>query len=446
MFQKLAKVCVFVSITLFISLFVSLLLRNPYLIVDGSWIADKLAQIPTHIFSETDNNFILEHIQMNEYDFTMQLGFQDYFRSLPINIKVLFDQSNSNYNRNIWSKLLLTNSPTTHFRQFIEQFNNQTRTISQNVEKECIRLMTTSYKYGIFSQDSTFSLYNDKLFVFSKIYCLNSFNLQIAFDEETNNITMVGDKISYSWFNKLLNVLLLHIETQILNVNPLKNIDNYPLQTNKIITPNLVLTSCKQKLRVLKEMIYILSDLIGYSFYTILNKNLISINSYTLQNIEKLLNEQLVELHSLDDKLTKTFPGFDEQLLEQTTILLEERRIKEKQNKLKMFTQTTETLQNDFDTNYSQYNLIHSFHTFRVATTGYVNILSQSIDLGAFSLKNITKNCIGFIISVPLGFLEGFSYNLSELVFTLINNLWLSVLVLLVMFRIVTKICNIFGL
>jgi hypothetical protein len=285
---------------------------------------------------------------------------------------------------------------------------------------------------------------NEKLFVFSKIYCLNSFNLQLAFDEKTHNITMVGDKIDYMWLTNLINVLLSNLDMKLQESNIAKPKDVFLDQTNKNIVP--ILTSCKQRLKILKELVHTMSDLVGHSFYTFLKKNLISINDYSLQNIQIVLNEQLNTLKILGNKLTKTFPEYEDQLLQQKAIVEEERRLKERENELKLFRQYTETLQSTFDTNYTQNNLLHNLYIFKVITTGYVHILTDSMDFGAFSLRNITRTCIGFLASVPLGLVEGISYNLNDLVFAMINHLWLVLIVGFVVFRIFRKICKNFGL
>ena len=264
-------------------------------------------------------------------------------------------------------------------------------------------------------------LINDKLFTFSKIYCMNVFNLQINLDMDNNNITLIGDKINYIWMINFINVLISNIEFKILDTQDLSKND----EKNNIIHQ---FTSYKQKLTVLKQIIHTLSDTLLFEIYASLNKQLIHPGLHTIENIKIMLNEKIYSLDTLSLQLEKYFPEF-ENYLEKTKTLIEERKkIEYIENIVKMF-------QQDIHNNktYFEYNKFYNgFQNFKIITYSYVNIASNTIDMASDTVRNITRNFIGLITSIPVGFVEGVTHTIGDVIWNVVKNMYIYILSILV--------------
>ena len=284
----------------------------------------------------------------------------------------------------------------------------------------------------ILSEEETILL-NEKLFAFSKIYCINSFHLQLEFNQSSNSIIISGDKIDYKWLINLINVLNTNIDLRILSLHSEGLLDQDPAIQSLI--------SYKQKLNVLKTIVHYLSDLVSFSFHTTLQKQLLSSDVGNIINI--ILNEKINSLQYFNNLLIKPFPEMEEKMEQMQKIMSEHRRLKQLENDLKLFQQETESLQFKFESNLEQDKMIHNFNLLKHVTWSYVNIVSHTIDFGAFSLRNITRHCVNLITSIPLGFAEGIGYNINDIVFAILNNLWLTILTLFILYRIAKKFIKI---
>jgi hypothetical protein len=419
--------------------------------------------------------------------FGQQIIDRTFVRSYPISVsELLVNQKNSEsgfgfgFGLGFGFELLFARfleKPEARLTRIVEQFNNRSLTISKHVENECVNIITTLYKNGVYNswqsmdhsgpdkndKSSMFTQFVDsilflppfipiylmkkvtdyltsevsmgeqneqnseKLFFFSKMYCLNTFHLQIGVN---GNLTMIGDKVDYQMMSHLLNVMLYNIELQ--------------MTKNKEAVP--MLTSCKQKLRVLKTIVHTMADLVGHSFYTAINKQIHIVNRYTLDSIHEVLEKELLNLQRLSEQLLVTFPEYEQQLLETRAFAQEERRLKQIEHELIMFRQNTMTLQRNFDLNNSQNALQRNIHVFKVITIGYIHLLSETIDLGSFTLRNISKTCIGLLTAIPLGLVEGVGYNLNDVLWSVMNNFFVLAVLAFIVYRIFRKICKNFGL
>jgi len=445
-----------------------------------------------YLIAKNSQHYNTQLIHIDENVFKEQIVSLGFLKSLSVSLDTIVftdgtDSDDSHYYVRRLRKLIgELNSPLYRMQKIAEYFNNRTLVITQNAERECIDLMTTAYKYDIFDDWHTVkpttvkrvppidSLYlftpfsafyigkkisefvysgidgttksdiqtdknsvSEKLFIFSKIYCLNSFNMQMVIDTVGHNISLIGDKIDYKWLNNLLTILLSNINLKL---------DKMKMNVNNDATVESILISCKQKLRVLKDIVHIMGDLVSHSFYTMMNKHIISVHSGTIDNIRKLLNDQLNYLQSLNDLLIRPFPEYEQQLAIHKGIVEEQRRLKEKENELKLFKQYTQTMQTQFESNFTKHSLTENFKVFKIVTTSYIQLLSQTIDLGAFSLRNISRTCVGLVASVPIGLMEGISYNLTDLLWLILKKYWVVILVAFVVYRIFKKISKNFGL
>jgi len=279
-------------------------------------------------------------------------------------------------------------------------------------------------------------LLNEKLFAFSKIYCINAFHLHLYFNKTTNIITLNGDKIDYIWLTNLINVLISNIDLRIISIVNGNIID----KDKDPITQSLI--SYKQKLNILKTIVHSLSDIVSYEFHTTLQKQILSKD--IVYTIKYILDAKFNHLQHLNYLLIKDFPETEEKMQQLRQIMTENRRLKKLENDLKLFQQETDSLQHNFESNLEQDKIMHNLNLLKQITWSYVNIVSNTIDFGAFSLRNITRHCVNFVTSIPLGIVEGIGYNINDLIWTIVNNLWLSLITIFAVYCLVKKFINIF--
>jgi hypothetical protein len=280
-------------------------------------------------------------------------------------------------------------------------------------------------------------LLNEKLFAFSKIYCMNTFHLQLNYNETNNSLTLKGDKTNYIWLINLINVLISNIELRIISIGNFTTEISY--EQNPIIQ-NLI--SYKEKFFILKSIVHYLSDLVSYSFHTTLHKQILSAD--LVYKIKFIIDEKIIHLVYLNNLLGKEFPELEEKIDKSRNILLEQRRLKKLENDLKLFQYETESLQNNFESNFKEDRMFQNLKKLRRVTWSYINILSETIDFGAFSLRNITRHCVNLVTSIPIGFVEGIGYNINDLIWAILNNLWLFILSLIAVYYVISKITSLF--
>jgi DNA repair exonuclease SbcCD ATPase subunit len=163
----------------------------------------------------------------------------------------------------------------------------------------------------------------------------------------------------------LINVLIYNIDLRISQIQNKDNIkDDYynnNNNNNKINSENNIhkFISYKQKLQALKTIVYTLSDIVSYSFYTSLNKLLLTPTIYTIDNIKNIFNEQLHKLLLLIEQLTKQFPEYEKQLKETQIIIQDKQRINKIENELNLLNKNINSLQSDFETNNTYDDIRH---------------------------------------------------------------------------------------
>jgi len=282
---------------------------------------------------------------------------------------------------------------------------------------------------AVLTEEQT-QLMNEKLFTFSKIYCVNAFHLHLHFNEVSQNITLIGDRIDYIWMTNLINVLMSNLDLQITKK---QNDNDDSLQS---------LISYKQKLVVLRTIVHSLSELVGYSFHIGLQKQLMSSNIEVIQ-MKSLFNDKLEKLVHLTRQLKQTFPETEMIIEEKRAILTEHRRLKQLENDLKLFEQETDNLQQDFQNKERSSQVLKNLYVFTNITKSYINVLSHSINFGGFTLRSMIRHTINLITSIPLGLIEGIGYSLNDLIWTIISNIWLLIIVLYIAHCFVRKFIKI---
>jgi phage regulator Rha-like protein len=226
----------------------------------------------------------------------------------------------------------------------------------------------------------------------------------------------------------LINVLISNIDLRIVSVS---NVDD-PL------TQSLI--SYKQKLNILKTIVHSLSDLVSYGFHTNLQKQVQNRDLSTI--IQIILNDKIKHLQHLNNLLIKDFPETEQKMEKIRQTMAEHRRLKKLENDLILFQQETDSLQHNFESNLEQDKMMHNFNKLKRITWSYVNIVTHTIDFGAFSLRNVTRHCINLVTSIPIGFAEGIGYNLNDIVWSILNNLWLTIFSIITFYCLVKKFIN----
>ena len=154
----------------------------------------------------------------------------------------------------------------------------------------------------------------NKIFVFSKMYCSFGYNLQLH--SNASHIEIVGDKIEYKWMIDLINTLEKNLAFQITKLT-LLNVEVNQLSLD-------ILVSTYQRLGVLKTITDTLYSIVNYASKVHLLKITTFPGPNSLYEFQSYFNDRLTELNKLVELIEKQFPKQFEDLKAKQTILEEQ--------------------------------------------------------------------------------------------------------------------------
>jgi hypothetical protein len=119
---------------------------------------------------------VTEHNYLKDEHFGQQIIDRTFVRSYPIAVsELLSNQKNLGSSFTSGFELLFARfleKPEARLARIVGQFNNRSLTISKHVENECVNIITTLYKNGVYSNwqnmDSTGPVKNDKSSTFTQ--------------------------------------------------------------------------------------------------------------------------------------------------------------------------------------------------------------------------------------------------------------------------------------
>ena len=157
----------------------------------------------------------------------------------------------------------------------------------------------------------------DLLFAYSKVYCINTFSLSFVLDAD-DRLTIVGDKIPFSYFLDYMTVL----QNSIIVVKAYDNANNNDLLTNK----NILLENIWQQLEAFKMVALKMEDLIVFELFNKMS-DLLAFDK-PLKKLKSYLTKKVSELTQFKDVLVKDFPILNMDLIEQERLAAVLRQIK----------------------------------------------------------------------------------------------------------------------
>lgn len=230
----------------------------------------------------------------------------------------------------VYLLVIFTNNWSSFFpTDMINSFNNKMLYITKQYEYICLNLMKEVYDANLFQNtnihtngnenrslmssiktffeplyfttDSIVSYFyndnnniltatsdlNNELYMLSNVYCLNTFHLHIDIDEtNVKQLLIVGDNLDYYWLLQWIQMIEQNIHS---NTYLFKNVN-----------PD-ILTSIKERLTILQQVIHKLQLFVYYSF----NK---TIHSHDVNYTHTCLNEILNQLDFMLVDIQKFFP------------------------------------------------------------------------------------------------------------------------------------------
>jgi hypothetical protein len=221
----------------------------------------------------------------------------------------------------------------------------------------------------------------------SKRFCTNSFQLFLNWEEDTNGLKLVADKINYDG--------LLHFIEQIKT-----NIEVYEkIESNQEESTKKQLESIRQRFAVMQKIVFYMKELVHNDFHTTVKT--IDNRSGTFADIQKFFSRQSHELHSFLELSRLQFPMDSLKLERQGKQWVEEQMAKQKHAFLEDMKRqgVAQEIADSMQSQWIAANTIMQSATD--ITTAFIKMSGKTIASGAFAL--------------PEGVLESFIDKLEDI-------------------------------
>jgi hypothetical protein len=218
----------------------------------------------------------------------------------------------------------------------------------------------------------------------SKRFCTNSFQLFLNWEEDSNQLKLVADKINYDG-------LLKFIETVKANIELSDKIGGKDEEEKK------QLKSIRQRFEVMEKIVVKMQDLVHNDFH-LLPK---TIRSGTFADINKYFSRQAHELQSFLELSQLRFPMDSIKLERAGKHLVEERTIK----------QNTAYLE-DMKRQGVARDIVDSLHSQWIATN---TIMQSAADITNAFIRMSTKTIASGVLAFPEGVMQSFIDKVDEI-------------------------------
>ena len=241
--------------------------------------------------------------------------------------------------------------------------------------------------------------YENKLFTYSKLYCSFGYNLQLGFDEQTNNLIVFGDKIEHNWIVNLITVLEENLKVEITTLTVDAQSDK-----SKLTELNL-LVSTLQRLDILKVITMKLSDIINFSFKSHIRQIQITPTKNTIGEVKNYFDDQLNDLNILLMKLNEVFPKQREKIEQEIQIVEAELELKTlEQNVLDMKSNADDIIRQRAAERYAA-DMASSWTATEAYAKSWITMSENAIKLTGEGLKTtvggLTKEMANVVAQVP---------------------------------------------
>ena len=281
----------------------------------------------------------------------------------------------------------------------------------ENVNKKLTTFSSKTYK--VLSKEEKNKL-NEQLYIFSKFYCANTFNLQLVF--KNNKLTIEGDKIDYTWMIDLIKVIDSNIDMQIIHIGK-------SVETDEEMKENTIksLLSTKQRFGVLKKVIQNLYDLISYSMNSNLSKKKRNPTQRSLDLIKEFFHNKLSELSELLIQLKQRFPQKEEQLQRSRDNLINLYGLQQIEQELIRIGNAMENQQKEFESRQTVENMESYWKYKKTLYKGYFRFLNNHTEFVGENFEEIIQNFIVTVGKGPLGAVKGVGDLGSKLVWYMVS-------------------------
>jgi len=221
----------------------------------------------------------------------------------------------------------------------------------------------------------------------SKLFCTNSFQLFLNWEEESNELKLVADKINYEGLLKFIEQIQANIQIY------------EKLHVGSKDTDEKYLQSIRQRFAVMQKIVFKMQDLVHNDFHVSLTK---TINrSGTTKDLNKYFSRQSHELHSFLELSQKNFPMDSLKLERNGKYLLEERAIK----------QNTAYLEDMKRQGVAQ-DIVDSLQSQWIATN---TIMKSASNITSAFIKMSSKTIASGMLAFPEGIIQSFIDKIDDI-------------------------------
>jgi hypothetical protein len=255
---------------------------------------------------------------------------------------------------------------------------------------------------------------NERIYTFSKLYCVNSFNLQLNLNIQNNTLSAVGDKIDYNWMINLIQIIEANISSKMEEIK----VSQDDAKSKEVALH--ILQSIKERFDILRTIIQELDSIINYSLKASLNKQIQYPTVRSIENIDNYFKEQLDYLTNLLNSLEKMFPLQEKQKEQAQIVLQDNLRLQQIENNITLGEQTALNLQRQFEANITLTNWNSEIMAFQTIMKGYKEFVSGKFQEYSGLTETFSQSITKLATSPVIGAFKGLTDQFSELIFYLL--------------------------
>lgn len=256
--------------------------------------------------------------------------------------------------------------------------------------------------------------FENKLFVFSKLYCSMGYNLNIGLKNDT--IQIIGDRVPYMAMINLITTLEENIDLE------MKKLSSEQPITESVKHTIMSLDSLQQRLSVLKEITDFLYNIVNFSGKLQIMRMTEQPSPRTLIEFEEYLKDQLKQLNNLLTKLYKRFPGTEKKLDERKILIEEDIDLQSKQADIIDLVQNATSIARQRAADRAAKENQEWWLATQTVVQSYMDIGLNGTFFAKENLKKYTGAFVDFAAEGPLGLINGLLRFLNQVLFSLLSN------------------------
>jgi hypothetical protein len=256
--------------------------------------------------------------------------------------------------------------------------------------------------------------FENKLFVFSQLYCSMGFSLRIGLNNDT--IQIIGDRIPYIEMINLITTLEENIDLE------MKKLSSEQTMTESVKNTVMSLDSLQQRLSVLKEITDYMYTVVNFSVQLQIIKMIEQPSYRTLIEFEEYLKEQLKQLTDLLTKLYKKFPLKEKELEETKKLIEEDIELQSKQSDIIDLIQNASSIARQRAAERSSKENQEWWLATTIIAQSYMDIGLNTTFFAKDNLKKYTGAFVDLAAEGPLELVKGLLRFLNHVLYSLFSN------------------------